>query len=193
VAVGPANFVAEQAQGPFVQWLEKSGKVFGAQMREGDAQGFFYAGNSSVKREFLEDAGWFDEDFRYDAMDDFELGERLRRAGMASYFLPGALVEHLHDEEVTLSGRMQYVDRCGESAALFEQKHCGPYSWNKLCSFSPWKLELDAALWGAAYLCRHKTEYLHRLYSSRMDAAFVRGWRRGRSRHSGSNAPRPSA
>jgi GT2 family glycosyltransferase len=150
-------------------------------MTEGDANGFFYAGNASLKRDFLEAAGLFDEDFRYDAMDDFELGERLRRAGMISHFLSGSLAAHQHDEEVTLSGRRVYMGRSGESAAIFEKKHPGPYGWAKGCARPPWRLELDAFLWGGVYLCRRKTEDLHRFYSARLDAAFVRGWRRGRS------------
>jgi glycosyltransferase involved in cell wall biosynthesis len=183
VAIGSSSFVAEQAQSSLVQWLEQSGDLFGAHMEPGDAQGFFYAGNASLKREFLDQAGLFDEDFRYDAMDDFELGERLRRAGMISCFLPGSLAAHQHDEEVTLSGRKVYMGRSGESAAIFERKHPGPYGWSKSCARPPWRLELDAFLWGGVYLCRRKAEDLHRFYSARLDAAFVRGWRRGRSLH----------
>ena len=185
VAIGPANFVAAQAAGRLVQWLERSGGLFGGRITEGEAHGFFYAGNASLKRDFLLEAGCFDEDFRYDAMDDFELGERLRRAGMVSYFLPGAGAAHRHEEEVTLSNRRQYMRRSGESAVVFEKKHSGPYGWSKSCTMPPWRLELDAFLWGAAYLCRRKADDLHRFYSARLDAAFVRGWRRGRSRNAG--------
>ncbi len=190
VAIGSSNFVAEQAQGTIVRWLEQSGGLFGARMGEGDAGGFFYAGNASLKREFLSETGWFDEDFPYDAMDDFELGERLRRAGMTSYFLPGALAAHQHDEEVTLANRKVYMLRSGESAAVFEKKYPGPYGWSKSCARPPWRLELDAFLWGAIYLCRRKAEDLHRYYSARLDAAFVRGWRLGRSRHAPTEAHR---
>jgi GT2 family glycosyltransferase len=181
VAIGSSSFVAEQARSPFVRWLEQGGSLFGARMEPGDANGFFYAGNASLKREFLDRAGLFDEDFPYDAMDDFELGERLRRAGMTSYFLPGSLAAHQHDEEVTLGGRKVYMRRSGESAAIFERKHPGPYGWTKSCARPPWRLELDAFLWGGVYLCRRKSEDLERFYSARLDAAFVRGWRRGRA------------
>jgi len=189
VAVGWSDFVAGQAQGALVRWLEQSGVLFGTQLGVGDAHGFFYAGNTSLKRDFLCASGLFDEDFRYDAMDDFELGERLRRAGMISQFLPGALAAHQHDEELTLAIRKVYMGRSGESAAVFEKKHPGPYGWTRSCALPPWRLELDAFLWGAAYLCRRKAENLNRFYSARLDAAFVRGWRRGRA----FNAPSPSA
>jgi GT2 family glycosyltransferase len=182
VAIGSSNFIAQQAQGSLVRWLEQSGELFGTQMGAGDARGFFYAGNSSLKREFLDASGLFDEDFRYDAMDDFELGERLRRAGMTSRFLPEeGQAAHQHDEEVSLTGRQMYMGRSGESAAMFEKKHPGPYGWAKSCAVPPWRLELDAFLWGAVYLCRRKSGDLHRFYSARLDAAFVRGWRRGHS------------
>ena len=49
---------------------------------------FFYAGNCSVKREFLRAAGPLDEDFRYHAWDDYELGLRLSKLGMKASFLP---------------------------------------------------------------------------------------------------------
>ena len=181
VAVAPSSFVAEQKNGPLVQWLESSGALFGNRMEAGDAQGFFYAGNVSLKREFLLEAGLFDEDFPYDSMDDFELGERLRHAGMISYFLPDGHAAHQHEEEVTLAERRLYLRRAGESAAVFEKKHPGPYGWSKSCARPPWRLELDAFLWGAVYLGRRRAEDLHRFYSARLDAAFVRGWRRGRS------------
>jgi len=180
VAVASSTFVAEQKNGPLVQWLESSGTLFGDRMEPGDAQGFFYAGNVSLKREFLLEAGLFDEDFPYDSMDDFELGERLRHAGMISYFLPDGHATHQHEEEVTLAERRLYLRRAGESAAVFEKKHPGPYGWSKSCARPPWRLELDAFLWGAVYLGRRRAEDLHRFYSARLDAAFVRGWRRGR-------------
>jgi GT2 family glycosyltransferase len=181
VAVGTSKFVAAQTTGPLVQWLESSGSLFGTRMQAGDAGGFFYAGNASLKREFLLDAGLFDEEFRYDSMDDFELGERLRGRGMTSYFLADGHVEHQHEEEVTLAERREYLRRAGESAAIFEKKHAGPYGWSKSCARPAWRLELDAFLWGAVYLGRRRMEDLHRFYSARLDAAFVRGWRRGRS------------
>jgi len=180
VAVACSSFVAEQKNGPLVQWLESSGTLFGDRMEPGDAQGFFYAGNVSLKREFLLEAGLFDEDFPYDSMDDFELGERLRHAGMISYFLPDGHATHQHEEEVTLAERRLYLRRAGESAAVFEKKHPGPYGWSKSCARPPWRLELDAFLWGAVYFGRCRAEDLHRFYSARLDAAFVRGWRRGR-------------
>jgi len=181
VAVASSGFVAEQMTGPLAQWLESSGTLFGSRMEAGDAQGFFYAGNVSLKRDFLIEAGLFDEDFPYDSMDDYELGERLRRAGMTSYFLPDGNAAHQHEEEVTLAERRVYLHRAGESAAVFEKKHPGPYGWSKSCARPPWRLELDAFLWGAVYLGRRKGEDLHRFYSARLDAAFVRGWRRGRN------------
>ena len=181
VAVGPSSFVPGQNSGTLVRWLESSGSLFGTRMEAGDAAGFFYAGNASLKREFLVDTGQFDEDFPYDSMDDFELGERLRRSGMTSYFLPDGHAAHQHEEEITLAERRMYLRRAGESAAVFEKKHAGPYGWSKSCAHPPWRLELDAFLWGAVYLGRRRAEDLHRFYSARLDAAFVRGWRRGRS------------
>ena len=63
--------------------------------------------------------------------------------------------------------------RSGESAAIFEKKHAGPYGWTKSCTLPPWRLELDAFLWGAAYSAAAKSRDLHRLLLGALDAAFA--------------------
>lgn len=179
VAIGPSKFIHEQGDERFVKWLESDGRIFGMKGAEGDAGGFFYVGNSSLKREFIDRAGLFDVDFPYEAFDDYEYGCRLRAAGMKSFYLPDALVWHAHDHAPTLAERARSMERAGESAALFERKHAGPYDWTASCRRHPLRLEADAAYWGLRYLVRRSPEDLGRYYGSRLDAAFVRGWRKG--------------
>lgn len=184
VAIGPSKFIHEQGDERFVQWLEAGGRIFGMKGTEGDAGGFFYVGNSSIKREFADRAGVFDIDFPYEAFDDYEYGCRLRAAGMKSFYLPEALVWHAHEHAPTLAERARSMMRAGESAALFERKHAGPYEWSASCGRHPLRLEADAMYWGARYLLLRSPDDLGRYYGSRLDAAFVRGWRKGQRCHS---------
>ncbi|MBM3755751.1 MAG: glycosyltransferase [Acidobacteria bacterium] len=180
VAIGPSKFVQEQGDERFVQWLEADGRIFGMNGTDGDAGGFFYVGNSSLKRELIDRAGMFDTDFPYEAFDDYEYGQRLRAAGMKSFYLPEALVWHEHDHAPTLADRSRSMMRAGESVAIFERKHPGPHDWSASCARHPLRLEADAAYWGLRYLFRRSPEDLGGYYGSRLDAAFVRGWRKGR-------------
>lgn len=182
VAVGPGKFVREQTQGPLVQWLEESGRLFGVRLGQDDAGGFFYVGNSSAKREFINRVGLFDEDILFDAMDDFELGHRLRRAGMRSYHLPEAVTRHQHEHEVKLADYANSMRMLGRSAVIFEDKYPGPQEWDAICRRTPFSLRMDAVWWRMRYALTWRPESLHRYYISMRDAFFVEGWRRGRQR-----------
>ena len=192
VAIGPSRFVEHQTNGSLVRWLEESGRLFGSTFSEGNADGFFYAGNASLKREFGDQVGWFDDEFRYDAMDDFEFGVRLRKAEMISFHVPAAVAEHEHEHEVDLREQEFRVGLLGESATVFERKHSGPYDWENTCARSPFRLRADALLWGLRYVCGRQEQNLFRYYSCRRDAAFSEGWRRGR-RIPGCASPPPAA
>src|SRR5215475_12680183 len=116
--------VPEEFRTPFVEWLEKSGRLWGvphtADMNT-IAPNFFYAANASVKRELLESAGRWDERFPHHAWDDFEYGERLRAVGMQAEFLPGAAVQHIH--KLDLPGRENAMRLAGIAARVYETIH----------------------------------------------------------------------
>jgi glycosyltransferase involved in cell wall biosynthesis len=64
----------------FVTWLEQSGELFGVPFSHDMTsvpENFFYIAHCSAKRDFLLEAGLFDESFPAHAWDDFELGCRL--------------------------------------------------------------------------------------------------------------------
>jgi len=177
VAIGSSQFVAEQSQGRLVRWLEDSGRLFGVQPGVGDANGFFYVGNASVKRDFADRVGPFDEDIPCNAMDDFEIGHRLRRAGMQSYFLPEAMTRHEHWHEFNLKDQTVAMHKLGAGAVVFERKHPGPYEWSATCARSPFSLRADAMFWCILYGLTRRPAYLNRYFLSRREAAFVEGWR----------------
>jgi GT2 family glycosyltransferase len=103
----------------FLRWLEDSGELFGVDFRRPEVslpQGFFYVANASLKRAFFDAAGGFDERLPFPAYDDVDFGERLRRLGMVSAFIPGATC--IHDHFVTLEGRREQLRQAGSSAAM---------------------------------------------------------------------------
>ncbi len=107
VGVGPAVFIKE-ARTPFMEWLEDLGSLFGVPFltyAKEEPLDFFYGANTSVKKEFLNLAGPFDEAFLYDSCEDYDMGQRLKKLGMEAYILPAATVIHEHD--VTLEQRLE--------------------------------------------------------------------------------------
>ena len=83
VGIGMA-FIPEEFRTPFVVWLEESGSLFGVPFRPGMSEippHFFYLANTSIKRQFFDDAGGFDESFCFHCSDDWELGQRLKKWG----------------------------------------------------------------------------------------------------------------
>ena len=81
---------------------------------------FFYTSNLSLKRGFLLQNGMFDEEFRYAAYEDSELGYRLARRGLELVFKPQANAYHWH--EICLRSACQRMRTRGEAHDLFVQK-----------------------------------------------------------------------
>ncbi len=81
----------------------------------------FYTSNCSLQRHWLEEAGGFDEDFRYAAWEDIELSYRLSSRGFRIIYRPAALTYHLH--AVTVEGYLQRQRLSGQSAVIFWRKH----------------------------------------------------------------------
>jgi len=81
---------------------------------------FFYAANISLGTHWLERHP-FDERFPYAALEDVELGYRLRRAGLVTRYRPGAVVYHLH--QIDLAAYAERMMRVGECMWYFVMKH----------------------------------------------------------------------
>lgn len=93
---------------------------------------FFWTCNLSVPRAFLLAHGLFDENFR--ALEDLELGWRLRQRGLRIFFEPRALADHEHPmtlsgicREMHVRGRMlrRYVDLHGMTPGLADYMDVG--------------------------------------------------------------------
>jgi hypothetical protein len=123
IAVGPGYFDEDNRSNPFTRWIEDSGTIFGARMRERFSiwdQRFFYAGNASIKRELFEAIGGFDPAFPADAWDDFELGHRLAIRGAYSRRIAA---DALHHHRVSFLERIHAMDTSAQGASIFEALH----------------------------------------------------------------------
>jgi GT2 family glycosyltransferase len=188
VGIGAGLFPARQREDDFCRWLEDSGTLFGISFA-GPAprvpEYFFYAANASAKKEFLIEAGLFDNDFPYPAWDDYEMGLRLRARGMKAALVPGARAMHRHD--VTLEARQASMRRAGESACIFERKYPGPQPWDKTCRKSPGRHRLRALLWKAGYALTGRPRFREKYYQSVLDAEFSAGYRDAKNGRSSAN------
>ena len=112
---------------PFMKWLENGGPQFGygelTDGAEADPARFFYTCNISLKKEFVTGNGLFDEDFKWAAYEDLELGLRLKARGLKLYYDKKAAA--WHDHRTTLSAACARMLKVGESAELFRVKTGG--------------------------------------------------------------------
>ena len=163
----------------FVDWLERSGELFGAPFAADTPsvpENFFYIAHCSIKREFIVDAGLFDENFPGHAWDDFELGCRLSALGMKSSYV-GATAEHDHD--ITMRERCASMVEAGEAAAVFDRKYGGQWPWHGKCHVPLARLRIRALRSFLRYALSRRERHLISYYRARLDAAFVAGYRRG--------------
>lgn len=133
VSIGPGLFPCDGRTNAFMQWLENSGELFGVPFTRPGLQlppQYFYMANTSLKRSFLQSAGEFDEDFPYDAMDDWEMGLRLQRLGMRNLYLPEATATHEHI--IDLPERCRAMRQAGETAAIYDAKSPVPGPWRAM-------------------------------------------------------------
>jgi Glycosyl transferase family 2 len=123
LAVGAGYFDEDNRSNPFTRWIEDSGTIFGARMRERFSiwdQRFFYAGNASIKRELFEAIGGFNATFPADAWDDYELGHRLAARGAYSRRIAA---DALHHHRVSFLERMHVMEASAQGAVVFESLH----------------------------------------------------------------------
>lgn len=122
---------------PFMYWLEHGGPCFRYyQFRHGDPVDALWTCNISFKREFLiSSGGFFDEEFRYAAMEDIELGYRLKGSGLKILYNEAAAGSHLHPTDILRHSRRQLL--AGRSTRLFFDKH--PSAATPFRSMPAWK------------------------------------------------------
>ncbi len=120
--LGQVDWLAEHLSTPYMRWLDSSALQFGYRgLKAGDLLNYyhFYTSNISLKRELLLEHP-FDEDFRFAAFEDSELGIRLMAAGLRLYYHPAAMAWHDHLYDLESSCRHRY--RVGQAAREFARK-----------------------------------------------------------------------
>ena len=95
--LGHAVWHPDVAHGRLQRWLDWSGLQFDYATITGNDAGprRFYSCNVSMKRDFFQRVGGFDEDFTY-YYEDLDLGARLEQHGFALRFDRGAVTWHCH-------------------------------------------------------------------------------------------------
>lgn len=121
--VGHVAWHPELTITPFMAFLEE-GVQFGFKHIQDPDQvtaWSFYTANCSVRRHWVEEAGWFDEDFKYAAYEDIELAYRMQKRGLRIVYRPAAITYHYHP--TTLRSYLKRQRLAGRSAVLFAKKH----------------------------------------------------------------------
>lgn len=177
VVIGPAVFGDAIKISRFMHWAEDSGRLFGVPFKSPQQipKDFFWGANCSMKKDFFRRSKGFDESFPYHAWDDYELGLRLKAAGMKMHFEPKALAQH--DHKVTLRSRAKAMRQAGESAVIFEKKYPGSWPWQEIASISRFTYQKSIFSNATMYLFTRKIEYLHNFYIAIEDFTFSRGYK----------------
>jgi len=173
------SLIAQRKNTSLYQYMEESGELFGtvfSNTMQSVPPHFFYVGNSSVKRSFIERCGPFDESFPFDCWDDYEIGLRMAQQGMHSLYIPEATTEH--DHALSLRERCRAVRRLGYSAFIHEGKFpATQYPWQPRLKRS--SLQWAWRFW--RYRLRHaisrNPKHLARYLNAIQNSHFVRGYR----------------
>lgn len=181
VGIGSAILEGALRDNHFAVWLETSGDLYGVPFSSDMTsvpEDFFYIGNASVKRAFLDRVGLFDERFPYHAWDDYELGVRMSRLGMKAIYIPDAKARHQHD--ISLEERARVIGQAGHSAKLFQQKYPGSHRWQSVLKTPMWRIWLSACLWRTLSWFTGSQRALTRYYRAVLDRSFCTGYYRSR-------------
>lgn len=118
--VGRVDWVPELASDPFHQWLLTGPQFLFPSKKTQVSWRHFYTSNITVPRAFLGEER-FDETFNGWGFEDAELGYRLQKKGMRTWFFPSVRVTHDHPQ--TLMGVLKNTANAHKNAKYFEKKH----------------------------------------------------------------------
>ncbi|MEO7254076.1 MAG: glycosyltransferase [Casimicrobium sp.] len=130
VSIGPTVFTETLRADPLRRWLEDSGTLFGACLRQQFTvwdRRFFFSGNSCLKRTLFDKIGVFNEAFPWVTWDDYEFGLRLGAAGGYSQLVVGALAWHEH--YVGFAERVAAMRKGGHAAYIHGQLGAHAEPW----------------------------------------------------------------
>ncbi|PKP59088.1 glycosyl transferase [Candidatus Atribacteria bacterium HGW-Atribacteria-1] len=109
---------------PFMEYITTSGVQFGYPLIKNKKNvpfNFFYTSNISVGKKHLMEVGLFDENFKYAAWEDIELGYRLVQNGIKIIYNKNAITYHHHFTTLNKFCERQKIS--GISAIVFWKKH----------------------------------------------------------------------
>lgn len=189
---GRVTWNPDQAVTPFMRWLESSGVQFsfeGLEPGKVDPATAFCTAHVSMKRELFERAGGFDARFPDAAMEDVELGSRLRGLGLELDYRPELLVLHTHP--TTARESLRRMERVGRSAALFHNLHPdGPWEGVGAPRGARWTwLRLTAPLWRLVAAAPLPGPLRRTAWRATHMAAYAAGYRQGPPPAAGAAAP----
>src|SRR5262249_53501292 len=141
---------------------------------------FFYVGNASVKRKFLDRAGRFNESFAHHAGDDFEFGRRLCLAGMKATYVPEAVAQHI--DPLKLAERERSMWEAGRATKLMESLH-GDQKLSKTRTSSAIHCWLRIIAARLRLAIERNDAALTTWWDRRLDAAFAEGYRQAYQRN----------
>jgi glycosyltransferase involved in cell wall biosynthesis len=124
--LGFATWAPELDPTPFMRWYGEDGPLFAYGRFKKNSEisfWYFYSCNISLKREFLEKCGKFDERFKMAAYEDVELGFRLSRSGLRLLFNPQAVA--YHHQRFTFEDACRRVQRAAAARECFLQTEAG--------------------------------------------------------------------
>lgn len=178
VGIGAGFFNDNQRRDPFVAWLEDSGVQFGISFTSADPlpPTFFYSGNASINRSFLDEAGPFEAEFPFHSSDDWEMGLRLSANGMEAVYLPEAVAWHHH--RVGIPDRILSTWECGFSNALHDRCNEGfsrPNYCTRSSSYHHWRSLLSKARWFFTRDSSAREDY----WINMLAHAYLKGYRIG--------------
>jgi GT2 family glycosyltransferase len=179
VGIGPVAFLSKLEMTPFMRWLDESGALFGTKLSScntGIPVEFFFGANTSIKKDFLNSVGPFDEELPYHSVDDSEMGHRLFERGMKNVFLPDALA--YHDHQISMEERRKALREAGESTAIldFRNPRCVSRDLRHACSAGMVRL-LEGWYRTSFFLLRREQD-LWKYFDRSMTRAWVDGYRR---------------
>ena len=177
VGIGMA-FVPNEFRNQFTEWLEASGSLFGIPFTKeamSIPSDYFYIANTSIKKDFLQESGLFDEDFKYHSFDDWEFGNRLKKLGLHSKLIIAASAIHQHD--VTFEERITAVWELGASSRLYENKNQGlEVPWHKEVNKSYLYLVIKIYLFKFFSKVTQSKKMLHKQFKYQIKIAFYEGY-----------------
>ena len=124
--LGLVKWAPELNPTPFMKWYGEAGPLFAYRQFENKRElefWHFYSCNLSLKAEFLNACGEFNEDFKSAAYEDTELGFRLSKAGLTLLYEPLAIT--YHHQYFTFADACNKTRRASAARSVFFETEAG--------------------------------------------------------------------